>query len=332
LKKKENIMKIKSVTLNNIGRFIGKNTFDLDTKENRNIVYIEGENASGKTTIYKAIKYALYGSLMQTNDESSYLNDYVKLLFDENSTIYNNVKVLFNLGNSDYLLTRGSGIYDEDLFDEFKNIKCNGKFLENNEVPLLLNKMYKQMPYDLFDAFYMDYKNAYKIIRNQHYLKLLFVALFNIDLNNQFELEKTLNEVSIKAKNALDGSLLYNFTINISNDFKVSLKDESGKVIRELSASEVLLLAYAIYYAMIKISNRNNLVVFDDPFSQMDFKTSYILIKNIMSNISDQVLLLTNGLHFSRDFNFKIVEELNKFTYKKYILYYKFNDLDFNEF
>ena len=143
---------------------------------------------------------------------------------------------------------------------------------------------------------------------------------YGLDLTLTFELEKTLNEVSIKAKNSLDGSLLYNFIINISNDFKISLKDEFDKVIKELSASEVLLLAYAIYYAMIKISKRNNLVVFDEPFSQMDFKTSYILIKNIISNISDQVLLLTNGLHFGRDFNFKIVEELNKFTYKKYIL------------
>lgn len=102
---------------------------------------------------------------------------------------------------------------------------------------------------------------------------------YGLDLTLTFELEKTLNEVSIKAKNALDGSLLYNFTINISNDFKVSLKDEFDKVIKELSASEVLLLAYAIYYAMIKISKINNLVVFDEPFSQMDFKTSYILIK-----------------------------------------------------
>ena len=54
-------MKIKRITLYNIGPYVGKNTFEFSIDRDKNIVLIGGKNGAGKTTFFKAIKTCLYG-------------------------------------------------------------------------------------------------------------------------------------------------------------------------------------------------------------------------------------------------------------------------------
>ena len=54
-------MKIKRITLYNIGPYLDVNSFDFTVSKDRNIVLIGGKNGAGKTTFFKAIKTCLYG-------------------------------------------------------------------------------------------------------------------------------------------------------------------------------------------------------------------------------------------------------------------------------
>ena len=54
-------MKIKRITLYNIGPYVDINSFDFTISKDRNIELIGGKNGAGKTTFFKAIKTCLYG-------------------------------------------------------------------------------------------------------------------------------------------------------------------------------------------------------------------------------------------------------------------------------
>lgn len=56
-------MKICKLKLNNFSSYEGNITIDFRTKKNRPIVLIGGQNGAGKTSIFEAIKIALYGPL-----------------------------------------------------------------------------------------------------------------------------------------------------------------------------------------------------------------------------------------------------------------------------
>lgn len=116
-------MRIKSITLNNIGCFNGTNHFDLTTTKSKNLVLIEGEQGSGKTTICKALEYALYGLYIKTQDRTSYINNYVKKLFNDAANIDYNIEVVFNIENTDYTLIRGTYINDDEYLSDYPKFK-----------------------------------------------------------------------------------------------------------------------------------------------------------------------------------------------------------------
>ena len=55
-------MRIKRLTLNNIGPFAGKQSFLFQTDNpQKQIVLIGGRNGAGKTTLFESIRLCLYG-------------------------------------------------------------------------------------------------------------------------------------------------------------------------------------------------------------------------------------------------------------------------------
>ncbi|MDN5554509.1 DNA sulfur modification protein DndD [Prevotella sp.] len=62
-------MKIKEIELNNFRIYNGKNTIDLTTSDEHNIIIVSGENGFGKTTFLMSIVWCLYGRQMELVDE-----------------------------------------------------------------------------------------------------------------------------------------------------------------------------------------------------------------------------------------------------------------------
>src|SRR5689334_9236097 len=54
-------MKITSITLNNFRQYYGRNTVNIDTSGDRNIVLIGGKNGYGKTNFLLSLVWCLYG-------------------------------------------------------------------------------------------------------------------------------------------------------------------------------------------------------------------------------------------------------------------------------
>lgn len=54
-------MEIKSLTLNNFRQFYGENKLDFSQNDQQNITIVLGKNGNGKTGIFRAILFALYG-------------------------------------------------------------------------------------------------------------------------------------------------------------------------------------------------------------------------------------------------------------------------------
>ena len=304
-------MRIKSITLNNIGCFNGSNHFDLTTSESQNLVLIEGEQGSGKSTICKALEYALYGLYIKTQDRSSYINNYVKKLFNDAANIDYNIEVVFNIENTDYTLIRGTYINDNEYLSELLILKCNGKILNNPQI--ILNKVYKEYPYEMFNALYIDrIGNMF----DPNYFKSIFDAIFNIHSNSDSKYEDLLKQVSTLTNNILR---LNHYKIIITNDFKIMIRDELCISVYCDSASNEQILLYVIYYSMIKISNNDNLVIFDDPLVLLHSYPARYLCKNILSNMSTQTLLLVTPSMLERAKDWNIEFDDNKIN-KRYVL------------
>jgi DNA sulfur modification protein DndD len=60
-------MKIEQIIIENFGPFIGKQTIDLRTSDDAPLVVIYAENGRGKTFLYRAIRWALYGRVYKDN-------------------------------------------------------------------------------------------------------------------------------------------------------------------------------------------------------------------------------------------------------------------------
>lgn len=76
-------MKINTITLENIGPYIGENIFDFTTNDHdKNMILIGGKNGAGKTTLFNAIKICLYGCVAYGFESSNtrYYHEIEKIL------------------------------------------------------------------------------------------------------------------------------------------------------------------------------------------------------------------------------------------------------------
>ena len=53
-------MKIESITLHNFRQYIGTQTIEFSTDENKRVTVLVGDNTSGKTTLIRAFEWCLY--------------------------------------------------------------------------------------------------------------------------------------------------------------------------------------------------------------------------------------------------------------------------------
>lgn len=96
-------MLFKSIELCNFGRYANKNFFDTTVTADRNVILVQANNDRGKTTLFQAIKFALYGEDgLNTGSASSWVN--LQRASESDGEMY--VEIKFNHQNSEYRLKR----------------------------------------------------------------------------------------------------------------------------------------------------------------------------------------------------------------------------------
>ena len=121
------------LTMNACGAFLETNIIDFETLNNAGFYLVTGETGSGKTTIFDAIMFALYGEPSgNIREQEGFRND---LADDKNKTF---VELVFEKDHKRYTITRSpkyfvpsrttaftekaSLVYDDEVIEKKKTV------------------------------------------------------------------------------------------------------------------------------------------------------------------------------------------------------------------
>lgn len=157
-------MKIKRISLYNIGPYVGINTFDFTVARDQNIVLIGGKNGAGKTTFFKAIKTCLYGCKVwgydaPGKDYYSIISGLVnfKTMYDNTSSAYVEIDLVFDDGKqvNAYTLRREWKKIKTSLSEYFQ-IRKNDELILGAEEDDFVNYLLSVIPPDMFNFYFFD--------------------------------------------------------------------------------------------------------------------------------------------------------------------------------
>ena len=132
-------MRINKIVLYNFNSYEGLNEFDFTSEEpNKNIILIGGKNGAGKTSLFTAIKLALYGPLAfgYVGVNSHYIakiKDCINSKAFQKDVVESSVQITISLvvGREvkNYEIIREWDFTKQKLEEQYY-VKCDGKQLE----------------------------------------------------------------------------------------------------------------------------------------------------------------------------------------------------------
>lgn len=185
-------MKINKIKLCNISSYAGEREFDFTVNENKSIILIGGQNGTGKTSLFTALKLALYGHLCfnyQSNN-AQYLSK-IKDLINHDAFASNEVKasvyVDFEIPDErdvvNYTILR-EWEYVSHRLTEKVTVHRDGQKLKDDELVFFQNYLYTVLPPNLFDFFFFDGEQIADFFATNNYntyIKNAFLTLCNFD-------------------------------------------------------------------------------------------------------------------------------------------------------
>lgn len=190
-------MKINKIVLYNFSSFEGVNEFDFTTtSQERNIILIGGKNGAGKTSLFTAIKIALYGPLAFgyigiTPHYISKIKECINSKCFQKNKIESMVQITLSLmverEIKNYEITR-SWDYSRQKLEENYYVKLDGKLLDDKELSYFQNFLQGIVPPDLFEFFLFDGEEVGTIFSNNNYNSYVKNAVYTLCGLDTFEI------------------------------------------------------------------------------------------------------------------------------------------------
>lgn len=158
-------MRIKRLTLNNIGSFAGEHSFLFQTDNpQKQIVLIGGRNGTGKTTLFESIRLCLYGyklygyrqnSQAYTNKIKHLINDKAKTVSPATAGITMQIIIEDGYANSVFEISRGWTL-SGNVLKESLCIYKDGNLLTTEQMQDFDNYLMQIIPPALFNFHFFD--------------------------------------------------------------------------------------------------------------------------------------------------------------------------------
>ena len=171
-------MKINKVKLYNFSSYEGNNEFDFEiTDAEKNIVLIGGKNGAGKTSLFTAIKVALYGPLAYgyvgvNSHYISKIKDLINSKAFQQEIVESEVQITLQLKIErdirNYVITRKWDYTNQRLTEEY-TVERDGKQLNDQELSYFENYLRSIIPPDLFEFFLFDGEEVGNIFSTSAY-------------------------------------------------------------------------------------------------------------------------------------------------------------------
>lgn len=210
-------MKINKIRLYNFNSYEGENEFEFfNEDEKKNIVLIGGKNGAGKTSLFTAIKIALYGPLAfgYVGPNAHYIakiKDCINSKAFQKNEVQAEVQLTLSLmverEYKDYVITRGWKYVNQKL-EESYTVTENRKILENQELSYFQNYLKGIIPPDLFEFFLFDGEEVGNIFSTNSYNTYIKNAVYTLCGIDIFEIiRKFTSSYSIKSNGEADDEL-----------------------------------------------------------------------------------------------------------------------------
>jgi len=182
-------MKINKIVLYNFNSYEGLNEFDFTSEDNKkNIILIGGKNGAGKTSLFTAIKIALYGPLSfgyvgvnpkyiakikDCINSKSFQKDVVE------SRVQISVSLMVEREVKEYEITR-EWDYTKQKLEENYYVKTDDRLLDEQELSYFQNYLQGMIPPDLFEFFLFDGEEVGSIFSTSTYNSYVKNAVYTL--------------------------------------------------------------------------------------------------------------------------------------------------------
>lgn len=182
-------MKINKIVLYNFNSYEGLNEFDFTSDDrNKNIILIGGKNGAGKTSLFTAIKIALYGPLSfgYVGVNPIYIakiKDCINSKSFQMDVVESRVQIEFSLRVEreikEYEITR-EWDYTRQKLEERYYVKTDGCLLGDQELSYFQNYLQGMIPPDLFEFFLFDGEEVGSIFSTSTYNTYVKNAVYTL--------------------------------------------------------------------------------------------------------------------------------------------------------
>ena len=190
-------MKINRILLYNFNSFEGENEFDFTNhSEKKNIILIGGKNGAGKTSLFTAIKIALYGPLAfgYVGINPHYIAKIKECINSKafqtekvESRVELKISLMVERELKEYDIIREWDYSGQKLVENF-SVRENGTALNNQKLSYFQNYLQGMIPPDLFEFFLFDGEAVGNIFATSTYNKYVKNAVYTLCGLDVFEL------------------------------------------------------------------------------------------------------------------------------------------------